>query len=117
MEKFLNPGGITTNLENVVNYILKDECDWENIEKNYKEYIPEKEGYGNVFMHIDITNENELALPILISKTINSSMIEKDEITNFQNLLITRYCKSYSKTIMKLIKPSGNKNMNIPYIF
>jgi hypothetical protein len=42
MDKFLNPGGITIDFENVVNYILKDECDWKNNEKNYQEYIPEK---------------------------------------------------------------------------
>ena len=46
-------------------------------------------------MYLDTTKEYELALPILISKMINSSLIEKDEITNFQNLLINRYCKSY----------------------
>ena len=114
MDKFLNSGGITLDFDNVVNYILKDECDWANIEKKYKEYIPEKKGYGDVFMYIDNTNENELALPILISKTINSSLIEQDEITNFQNLLISRYCKYYLKKNMELIKPSGNKNMNIP---
>ena len=117
MDKFLNPGGITLDFENVVNYILKDECDWKNIDKNYQEYIPEKKGYGDVFMNIDTSNEYELALPILISRTINSSLIGKDEITNFQNLLINRYCKSYSRPIMKLIKPSGNKNMNIPLHF
>ena len=117
MDKFLNPGGITIDFENVVNYILKDECDWKNNEKNYQEYIPEKKGFGDVFINIDTSNEYELALPILITRTINCSLIEKDEITNFQNLLISRYCKSYSKPIMKLIKPSGNKKMNIPLHF
>ena len=67
MDKFLNPGGITIDFENVVNYILKDECDWKNNEKNYQEYIPEKKGFGDVFINIDTSNEYELALPILIT--------------------------------------------------
>ena len=113
-DSFLNSGGITSNFENVVKYILKDEFYWDNIKKNYIKYIPEKEGYGDVFMNLDTTKEYELALPILISKLINSSLIKKDEITNFQNLLISRYCKSYSKTTMESIKPSGDRNMNIP---
>lgn len=65
-------------------------------------------------MYLDTNNEYELALPILISKIINSSLIEKDEITNFQNVLINRYCKSYSKATMESIKPLGDRNMNIP---
>ena len=113
-DNFLNSGGITSNFENVVKYILKDKCYWDNIEKNYIEYNPEKEGFGDVFMNLDTTKEYELALPILISKLINSSLIEKDEITKFQNLLISRYCKSYSRATMESIKPSGYRNMNIP---
>jgi len=113
-DNFLNSGGITSNFKDVVKYILKDKCYWNNINKNHKEYIPEKEGYGDVFMNLDTTKEYELALPILISKIINSSLIEEDEITNFQNLLISRYCKSYSKKTMESIKPSGPRNMKIP---
>ena len=63
-DNFLNSGGITSNFENVVDYILKDKCYWDNIKKNYIKYNPEKEGYGDAFMNLDTTKEYELALPI-----------------------------------------------------
>ena len=113
-DKFLNSGGVTTDFENVVNYILKDECNWKNINLTYKKYIPGKPNFGDVFMFMDTRNEYELALPILIGKSINSSLIEKGEIKKFQEVLLSRYCKSYEKRDVQLIKPSGNKNMNIP---
>ena len=113
-DKFLNAGGITFDFEYILNYLEKDECGWENILQNYKAYIPAKESFGDVFMYMDPNKEYELALPILIGKLINSSLIEKGEISKFQNLLLSRYCKAYSKKDLFLIKPSGNKNMNIP---
>ena len=113
-DKFLNSGGVTCDFEEVVNYILKDECNWRNIHQTYKEYNPGKDNYGDVFMYMDTRNEYELALPILIGKTINSSLIEKGEIEKFQELLLSRYCYSYNQKDFQLIKPSGNKNMNIP---
>ena len=113
-DKFLNSGGITFDFENVVNYIKKDEYGWKNINQNYLKYIPEKESFGDVFMNIDTKKEYELALPVLIGKTINSSLIEKGEIKNFQNLLISRYCKSYEERAISLVKPSVEKNMDIP---
>ena len=113
-DKFLNSGGITFSFEEAANYILKDECGWANLTNNYIKYIPEKEKYGDIFMHIDTSKEYELALPILIGKTINSSLLEKGAIKDFQNLLLSRYCNSYNETTLKLIKPSGNKNMDIP---
>ena len=114
MDPFLNPGGITTNFKNVVDYILKNQSYWENIKNKYIPYKPGEESYGDVFTYIDTSKEYELAIPILISKYINSSFIEKDEIPKFQNLLIKRYCTSYEKDALKLIKPLGNKNMKIP---
>ena len=70
--------------------------------------------FGDVFMLIDTRKEYELALPILIGKSINSSLIEKGGIEKFQKVLLSRYCLSYNKKDLQLIKPSGNKNMNIP---
>ena len=113
-DKFLNPGGVTCNFEKVMKYILKDECNWKKIHQTYKEYKPGNTEYGDVFMFMDTKNEYELALPILIGKSINSSLIEKGEIKKFQEVLLSRYCNSYEKKDLQLIKPSGNKNMNIP---
>ena len=113
-DKFLNSGGITCNFDYVVKYILNDECNWDNIHQTYKKYIPEKPNYGDVFMYMNTSKEYELALPILIGNTINSSLIEKGEIKKFQELLLSRYSNSYTKKDIQLIKPSGNKNMDIP---
>ena len=41
-------------------------------------------------------------------------MIEEGEIAKFQKKILNRYYESYGKKVLKLIKPSGNKNMNIP---
>ena len=111
-DKFLNSGGITDEFEYVLSYIMKDECQWKYLTTNYKEYIPAEEAYGDAFMYIDTSKEYELALPILIGRLINSSLIENGEIEKFQNLLLSRYCKSYIN--LHLIKPSGKKNMKIP---
>ena len=42
-DMFLNPGGITNYFEEVIQYILRDECNWKQIPKRFKGYIPEKE--------------------------------------------------------------------------
>ena len=56
-DPFLNSGGITYNFEDVVNYILKDECEWNNLGKNYIKCIREKEIYGDTFINIDPSKE------------------------------------------------------------
>ena len=84
-DKFLNPGGVTKYFDEVIEYILRDECNWKQIPKRYKGYIPEKITYGNVFNNIDITKDYQLALPILIGKLINASFLEKEEIKIFKN--------------------------------
>ena len=114
LDKFLNSGGIAFNFEEVVNYILKDECEWGKIPKLYKGYQPEEEKYGNVFTTIDTTKKYELHLPILIGKLINVSLLENEDLSNFQKLLLRRYCKNSNNKTNYLIKPSGNKNMDIP---
>ena len=121
-DPFLNAGGITIHFENVVDYILKEQSYWENIGKtdkaknqeNADKNNPKNEPFGDVFTFIDTSKEYELALPILISKHINSSLIEEDGITKFQNLLIKRYSTCYKTKALKLIKPSGIKDMKIP---
>ena len=114
MDNFLNAGGITKNFKDILNYIIMDKYDWENIEKTYQKYAPENGKFGETFRFIDVTKEYNLALPILIGSMINSSFVEKDEIIKFQNLLLSRYCKCYEKKDLKSIKPSYNKNLNIP---
>ena len=114
LDKFLNSGGITFNFNDVVNYILKDECEWEKIPQQYIGYQPKEGQYGNVFMTIDTRKKYELHLPILIGKLINVSLLENEDLPNFQKLLLSRYCNNNKSRINYLIKPSGNKNMNIP---
>jgi len=73
-----------------------------------------KKKYGNVFTTIDTTKKYELHLPILIGKLINVSLLENNDLSNFQKLLLSRYCKNSNDKNNYLIKPSGNKNMDIP---
>ena len=113
-DKFLNSGGVTSDFEYVLYYILKDESGWRYIKQKYKEYTPDKAQFGDTFINVDTNKEYELALPILIGKTINSSMIEEGGIKKFQNLLLSRYCLSYPDSILTYIFPSKNKNMEIP---
>ena len=114
LDKFLNSGGIAFKFEDVVNYILKDECEWEKIPEQYSGYQPKEENYGNVFTTIDTTKKYELHLPILIGKLINVSLLENEDLSNFQKLLLRRYCNNSNSIKNYLIKPSGNKNMDIP---
>ena len=68
---------------------------------------------GTFFINIDSNKSYELALPILIGKLINVSLLEKDDIPNFQKLLLNRYFIKDNNTINYLMKPSGNKNIEI----
>ena len=109
---FLNTGGISFIFDDIMNYILKDECGWNTIKST--KYKPVKASYGNVFTNIDFNNDYELALPILIGTLINASLLEKGDIQNFQNILLNRYFIKGNNKINYLMKPSGNKNMDIP---
>ena len=124
-DPFLNAGGITKHFKNVVDYILKEQSYWEKLEKmhntdktknqeNIDKNNPKNEPFRDVFTFIDTSKEYELALPILISKHINSSLIGEGGITKFQNLLIKKYSTCYDTKALKLIKPSGIKDMKIP---
>ena len=116
-DAFLNTGKITTNFEDVVDYILKDEFKWANIcenTNNTEVNNPQNEGYGDVFLYMDTNNAHELYLPIVLGKLINSSLIEKGAIEKFQVTLLKRYYDNYSKDDLRLIKPSYNKNIDIP---
>ena len=66
-------------------------------------------------MNIDTSKNYELALPTLIGKLINVSILEKEDISNFQKLLLSRYCKTTNNLSNYYIKPSGNKNIDIPH--
>ena len=114
-DNFLNPGKITTNFDEVLDYILKNEFDWKKIKEDYQEYNIKDEKYGDVFLTINTKNEHELHLAIIVGKLINSSLIEKGEIEKFQTLLLRRYCKAYNNNSLRLIKPSYNKNIDIPF--
>ena len=111
-DSFLNTGEIKVTFDKIINYILKDECGWNSIKTIG--YNPTKKSYGNTFALINYQNKYELALPILIGNLIDSSLIEKKEISEFQNLLLSRYYQKNNTKANYLIKPSGNKNMDIP---
>ena len=56
-DKFLNSGGIAFNFEEVVNYILKDECEWGKIPNNIQD-ISQKKKNMEMFLQQLIQQKN-----------------------------------------------------------
>ena len=114
LDKFLNPGGVTNDIQTVIDYI------------NINEYHCKPE--MSIFSSLSIKNEEnennlnggsvfiraeklkDIAYPILFGQLINSSLIIKDELKYYQDYLINKY-----PNLFYLIKPSLEKKMDIAY--
>ena len=106
-DPFLNPGGVSNDPEYICFQIKKIEYD---LNQNFPkvEICERKEGFGNVF-----TYSNDLSgicFPLLLGKLINTTLIKEDELKKFQSFLLGNYAR-----LKHLIKPSLEKNMEIPY--
>ena len=112
-DNFLNHGKIVTSPNEVINYIRKDECQWNNKNKmgiKPEKYISQGKGYGNVF--VSAKNINEICIPIKFGESIKSEHIKKNELEEMQKFLLKYY---QSNDLVGLIKPSKEKNIDIPY--
>ena len=119
LDNFLNPGKVTDSSYFVIQYIKSIECqyyleaDESNLkQKNEKEKENEK-NKNDVEFAAEFTYVNDLgtmAYPIIISKYINCTLIDKEELENFQE----EYVKAFPK-LKHLFKPSQEKNIFIPY--
>ena len=113
LDSFLNPGKVTDSPYYIIDYVEKIECPYyindkkiKNIEKN-----KEKEIDLNIAAEFTyVNNIAEIAFSILVSKHINSTLIDSKELENMQKEFIIKYPK-----LKHLIKPSQEKNIFIPY--
>ena len=124
LDNFLNPGKVTDSSYFVIDYIKSIECKYYTeatelnqnitIKEEKKEEINEKEKNKN---EIEFAAEftyvkdfGSIAYPIIVSKYINCTLIEKEDLEALQE----EYVKSYPK-LKHLFKPSEEKNIFIPY--
>ena len=119
LDNFLNPGKVTDSSYFVIEYIKSIECQYYINSSGlcgYKKKEKEKENEKNKNegeMAAEFTYVNDLgtmSYPIIISKYINCTLIEKEDFEAFQE----KFVKSYPK-LKHLFKPSQEKNIFIPY--
>ena len=113
LDNFLNPGKVASISLDVINYIKSVECPYyleiPKIEKKEEyEHINKDPTFSAEFTYIG--NIAEMSYPILISKHINSTLIEKDDLEKMQKIFMALYPK-----LKHLFKPSQEKNIFIPY--
>ena len=122
LDDFLNPGKVTDLSYFVIDYIKSVQCKYyiDSDELNPKQNKVEEEkinqnekNKNNTEFAAEFTYVNDLgtmAYPIIVSKYINCTLIEKEELENMQE----QYVKAYPK-LKHLFKPSQEKNIFIPY--
>ena len=118
---YLNPGGITTNFIEVIEYINNPtDFLWFNlltINENNNTIIQDKNinSFGNTFNYV--TNLSEITLPLILSEIIKKNLIKDIDIFNFKEFMFSRYLNNkYNKEIISLVKPSLEKSVYIPLI-
>ena len=130
LDDFLNPGKVTDLSYYIIDYIKSVQCPYylepNDLNQNDKKEKEEKEEEKkeNIDMESE-KNKNDiefaaeftyipdlgtLAYPIIISKYINCTLIEKEEIEKMQKENIKLY-----PNLKHLFKPSEEKNIFIPY--
>ena len=80
---FLNPGGIVSSPDKIVEYIQKVENHPKNIEINPNFQNSKTEGYGYIFNYVD--NLSEIILPLIISHFIKSYLISKNDLEEMES--------------------------------
>ena len=111
LDTYLNPGKVTDNSFFVINYIKSVECSYfleePKILKNEEENIRDPEFAAEFTL---INSIGEISFPILISKHINSTLIDREELEKMQKEFMSLY-----PHLKHLFKPSQEKNIFIPY--
>ena len=112
-ENYFFSGGVHNKIDDVIEYIYKDECNWQSIltRKSVGEHIDTGKSYGNIFQYVE--SLETLLIPLIVNKMLTSkkNLITKEEMEAFRNLVY-----DYGDPILsKLVKPSWEKNIDIPY--
>ena len=122
LDDFLNPGKVTDSSYFVIEYIKSVQCQYymdsnelnQNLIKEKEEKINQNEKNKNdLEFAAEFTYVKDLgtmAYPIIVSKYINCSLIEKEELETFQEQCVKAFPK-----LKHLFKPSQEKNIFIPY--
>ena len=111
---YLNPGGVVTHIKEVIDYIKSSNDKlWNNL-TNLKENdfaLPEeKNTFGDTFKYAN--NLSDITLPIILIEIIKKNLISDIDIINFKKFIFAKYPEK--KEIIKLVKPSLEKNVYIP---
>lgn len=109
LDPFLNPGKIVSTYPEVIEYIKTDECNWKNnMGIQSLNYDLGNEGYGDIFFLVN--KFSDIAYPIYLGQILNASLIKNDDLLNLQNNFLMKYYQKFKN----LIKPSQEKNIEIP---
>ena len=113
LDSYLNPGKVTDSPYYIIDYIEKIECPY-YLEESKIEAIKENNSKEiDLIIAAEFTYVNsiaEIAFSILISKHINSTLIDNEELEKMQK----EFIKTYPQ-LKHLFKPSREKNIFIPY--
>ena len=112
-DPFLNHGKNGNSISSLVDYIKSEQCPYYISEGVAKENEPNKIKKKDFKLGTQFSFLNsleEMAYPILICKSINYSLIEKDVLEDMQKDLIKKYPE-----LKHIIKPSQEKDIFMPY--
>lgn len=104
-------GGVVNDFDEVINFIMKDECEWGGVLNKKGKYNPifEDKGIsGDTFRILE--NKKEVALATFLGSLIKKRRIEKNEMEEFRE---TVYYYGVPK-LNQLVKPSQEKNFEVP---
>lgn len=110
-DPFLNPGGIVSSPDKIVEYIKKVENNPIDIQICQYPIDNNSEGYGYIF---NIAKDlSEITLPLIISHFIKSYLISKNDLEEMKKGFLSIFGKD--KRIIDYIYPQKEKKIDIPY--
>ena len=113
-DSFLNPGGIVSSPEKVVEYIRKIENKPKNIQINQNSEDYKNEPFGYIFNYTE--NLSEIVLPLIISHFLKSYLIKKKDLEEMEN----NFLSMFGEKIIDYIYPhilKKKKKLVFHYIF
>ena len=110
-DSFLNPGGIVSCPDKIVEYIKKVENNPIDIQICQSPIDNNSEGYGYIFNIAE--NLTEITMPLIISHFIKSYLISKNDLEEMQKNFLSFFGKN--KKIIDYIYPQKEKKIDIPY--
>ena len=108
-DPFINPGGITDDIQGVINYIRYVQNSWYNFPKNENYLnlsVHHSEGFGKMFFQI-VSDEKDFIIPIIWNK-ITSFKINGSNLAQLQKLLIYNH-----PSVKEYIYPTREKVFKI----